>query len=904
MAATPHKYSSINYKVPHPKVVNALKQRSYLDNTIQLATPFIKATATIQNPDILGADNKGFTLGMHATSLDVEYQNIFSAQNAPADKRYPLIGYTYGKDGKNQLIYATPPNDNALNINKLFNGGVDLFSTTNQPYIPPPGITKATVTRGKNGLLISADISFAVPTLSQLEMLHRLFLVPGIGMVLEWGQQFASETVNSKDGDYGETGLTPTITIQNVTIPAMREFMFPWHNRDKLDKILKRLAAKTIGIEEIMNCYVYPTQGQYMWMFGRVGNFSTKANSDGSFDCSVKIVGPSEDAWAFSTTRTVIPPGDPAGKPCPGDANSVFSYFSKTTTGTNFKSLLDDVSSGRKLPAWRRHVKRFPKASGRTGEPTSTSTNPNESEKSFADSEDAYFMTWRFFVNVVLNHPDYGVKSVFKKAKVPDDILKRIAIIEPYYNDPGRASPLINAPGPQYIDDPHESFVGFNKYLRSVDPSTMLIINERAAVESKAKFPAQRQERNAPDYFKQTEMSRFFADVGLFEKSTSAMKDPQPQPDDQLDRGFLSAGVWINHKAVVQSMVGAETILRGISNLLDRMNRASNGYWQLALDANEPTAYQCGADGSPGVDNTSYAWTVVDAQFKENSQTAVSEFINKVHVFNKYVRKTPDGKLVGSDVIDCSVDLALPKLLFSQIATMGLVQPKDLQTAGIEPQQAFAQCSNPTVADPNEALREMFAIASIAPSANKNNVSPDLTFPTPTSGSAVQCSESNASAPAQVGGRGGSTARTNAASTATPAAGESANREFPGMESAFRYIELYPEYMMANIRCEANGNRSNAFGASPGALAINTDITLPGIAGLRIGELFWVDRIPSFYKAFGAFQIVSIEDSIDVGGWTTKIGGKFNYLGEAWKQAAAEIIQKGISANAAPSTST
>jgi hypothetical protein len=897
----PHKYSSLSYKISHEAVRKALKHRSYLNNTAQISMPFLKATTTVVNEDFLGKDNLGFTLGMHAIDMDVRYQDIFSNTKETKDKQYPLCGYTYTKQGKNQLVYANATkNDNALKLNKLFDAGSDLFSTTSYPHEPPPGITKATITRGKNGLLIAGQIDFSVPTLSQLELLMRVFLVPGMGMVLEWGQQFAVETINNKDGDFGERGLIR----KNID-----DYMFPWHDRAKLEELLKRLGEKTVGVEEIMNCYVYPTEGQYMWMFGRIGNFSTKANSDGSFDCTVKIVGPSEDSWAFSTTQTVTPPADPSTKkPCVQDTNSVHSFFTKTTSGANLKTILDDVRAGRgKAAAWKSHVKYFPKPSGKEGEANKDTTNPNESEKLFGDSEDAYFMSWRFFVNVVLNHPEVGVLQIFSDAKVDPEVVKRIALIQPYRNGPNRDTPLLSEPGPKYIDDPHEAFVGYNKFLRSIDPSTMLIISEKAAVEAEATMAAsaKRQEKNAPDFFKVTGLAKSFKEVGVFEESTSAVAVPAVEGGDKLDRGLLSAGVWINHKAVVQAMAGAETILRGVSNLLERMSRASNGYWNLTLDSIEPTGYSgptC-LQSTPGKDNSTFAWTVIDSNFRENSENSVKEFLNNVHVFNKHVRKNSEGKLVGSEVIDCNVDLALPKILFSQIATMGLVQQKDLAAAtGVDGgDKAETKCSDAVIGDANEALRELFAITSIAPSAKAPNVSPDFTL---ASSKVVgsQCPDTNSSTPASATGQGAQVDGANANSVALPAAGEPANREFPGMENAFRYIEMFPEMMTANIRCQADGKKSNAFGASPGALSINADLTLPGLAGFRIGELFWIDRIPTFYKAFGAFQTVSIEDTIDISnGWQTKIGAKFNYLGAAWKEAIINLADFKVTASEVPS---
>jgi putative chitinase len=117
------------------------------------------------------------------------------------------------------------------------------------------------------------------------------------------------------------------------------------------------------------------------------------------------------------------------------------------------------------------------------------------------------------------------------------------------------------------------------------------------------------------------------------------------------------------------------------------------------------------------------------------------------------------------------------------------------------------------------------------------------------------------------------------------AATDRVTREFPGLQNTFRYVEIFPDYMAASIADSADGDMSNAFGSAPGSLSISADLVMPGINGIRVGELFWIDRIPTFYRTFGAFQIISVEDTIDVGGWKTKIYSQFNYLGKNWKDA-------------------
>jgi hypothetical protein len=315
----PHSHGSFDYKTINPIIREVLKARSRLDNTIQVAMPFIKATTTIGKNEMLGTGNVGFTLGLHGISENVEWDDIFSEQSSDL----PLIGYTYQEgNGLPKKVYAK---DFSLD---LFVNDLKLHSTVNDlNRLPPPGITQATIGRNKNGLLAMAQLNITVPSLLQLESLQKTFLIPGVGMIIEWGQQFAIGK-ESANGRFGELGFNEQTLVQNV---------FPWHDRDKLIPLLTRLGYNQVGLPEILQQYVYPTQGQYMWMFGRVANFSINSNSDGSFECTVKIVGPSEDSWAYSTKNTVVPPKD-ASTPyfCSSKINSIYSYFTETVIGPNF----------------------------------------------------------------------------------------------------------------------------------------------------------------------------------------------------------------------------------------------------------------------------------------------------------------------------------------------------------------------------------------------------------------------------------------------------------------------------------------------------------------------------------------------------------------------------------------
>jgi len=1255
-----HNYGSFDYKITHPIIRQVLDSRAELNNTIQVGMPFIKATTTIQHPEYL-ADGVGFTLGLHMIDQDVKYEDIFSGGE---QGQYPLVGYTY-TDGKSQKVYAKPPsteNSVVAQLYELFNQDFTVLETKNAAKIPPPGITRASIQRNNAGLLAAAQLEISVPTLTQLEFLHRVFFIPGLGMILEWGQQF------SPSSQFGQTGLRS----ENI-----EQHMFPWYDPEERDALLDRLAKRQVGLQEILNCYTYPTRGQYTWMFGRIANFSIQSNADGSYAASVKIVGPSEDSFAYSTKTTVLPPRATSDDViCIGDVSSVYEYFTQTAPGTNLKTLLDSVMAKKTLPAWEPHVVKIENLNKKGGDPNKNTDEANVDTK-FGELDDAYFMTWRFFVNVVLNHPEHGIRAIFKAAGLDDASLDNIALLHPY----GQATTVdarisyIDEPGPIYIDDPLEQFVGYNQYLRSINPGTLVIVNEPAVKLAEQVFKKNRLEAEARQFFPElgsldkNTLKFKSGNVGTFDESTKGVRvidvtadgPRQLQPQQSIgapvgfsrglipgpfesqvtsfqdiikstadtgrdpanqDKGLLSSGIWLNHRAIVESMAGADTILRGISNLLQRMSAATANYWQLALDTVEPPATdQCPSTGT----QDRYTWTVTDLNYRPNAQRAVNTCLGNIHIFNKLSSDNGrTGARVGSDVIDCTVDLSLPKLLFSQIATMGLIRQEDLAQAGVElPAEVGglqSNCSSVLISDPNETLRQMFGITSLS-TVLRDGKSPDRTILPRQQLPRKTCTDVNLQSTAQTGGVGvgtggasttsldnktsdelkniadrnekllnnkickrcaqceppavtpnsqraqgvdikgkfkeraecrklsqmtvgeiravqkpsgpvlavgkyqaipgtfndwlratniplntvfnietqerlgdwlitgkrlilakflrgdssvsiddahldlaqefasipvpfdtkktkrvrvpdpenpgeftyvkelveisagesyykdvggnkashtiesvrnaltqsrdtgdltplkqfiakgeggidslnrgtagdtstfsnlyyealntcNSTTPSIQSNTVTPPAQQSrcddtiysdigfqntdpserfnitstdaefvrrgkaacercararteqqqiktiqarrapvtnatqfAQREFPHLKDVFRYYEMFPELMQANIRCDANGDKSNAFGSSPASLSLRANLTLPGISGLRVGELFWVDRIPAFYKAFGAFQVISIEDVIDLGGWQTKINAYFNYLGRAWTSA-------------------
>jgi hypothetical protein len=98
-----------------------------------------------------------------------------------------------------------------------------------------------------------------------------------------------------------------------------------------------------------------------------------------------------------------------------------------------------------------------------------------------------------------------------------------------------------------------------------------------------------------------------------------------------------------------------------------------------------------------------------------------------------------------------------------------------------------------------------------------------------------------------------------------------------------KLFEMFPDNMRNKIAENsadggASPNYSHAWRA-PGKLSVTADFTISGISGLRIGQIFWIDRISEAYRQYGAFQLFGLTEKIDISqGWTTSIHSRFNAL--------------------------
>jgi hypothetical protein len=72
---------------------------------------------------------------------------------------------------------------------------------------------------------------------------------------------------------------------------------------------------------------------------------------------------------------------------------------------------------------------------------------------------------------------------------------------------------------------------------------------------------------------------------------------------------------------------------------------------------------------------------------------------------------------------------------------------------------------------------------------------------------------------------------------------------------------------------KAPGEDSNYSAVLP-IVPLQLSLTLQGIGGIKIGDLFKIDYLPEKYRKYCHFMVVNVEHNIDTTGWTTKLDSR------------------------------
>ena len=220
-------------------------------------------------------------------------KSIIAAQKSPSYKTELETFYNL-EDNKSSILASQNILSGGTVYNKVTNGklqeyrktGFDVSRATEVPtrssyefseiggYVPMMGITDFSIrSKSQYGTLREAEVKIKAWSIEQLDIIEKLYFKPGFTMLLEWG--------NSVYLNY--TGQMET-GVGSVT----KDFL-------KATKTLPELTAEIKKKKK-------DSGNNYDAMIGKVINFSWDYGTDGSYDCSIKLMSKGEVIESVKST--------------------------------------------------------------------------------------------------------------------------------------------------------------------------------------------------------------------------------------------------------------------------------------------------------------------------------------------------------------------------------------------------------------------------------------------------------------------------------------------------------------------------------------------------------------------------------------------------------------------------
>ena len=158
-----------------------------------------------------------------------------------------------------------------------------LYSSTRR-NLPKPGITGVNVkTRGKLGSILNATINIQIPYEGDLEYIEKLYMVPGVTCLLEWGwSDYSGNYLEIQDGD-------------------------------TIDSVKKRGIAKTLGFDEdelfgeSTDVDDFNSVGKCGSMVGVIYKFSYEAAQNGGYTATVELLSESYFTVGRPISTNILP---------------------------------------------------------------------------------------------------------------------------------------------------------------------------------------------------------------------------------------------------------------------------------------------------------------------------------------------------------------------------------------------------------------------------------------------------------------------------------------------------------------------------------------------------------------------------------------------------------------------
>lgn len=879
---TPHIESLESF---HPRIQYELTRRRVSAETANTYMPFVKLTSLskVLVDNLPAGQTSGYcpSLGIHGQD-DVSFENIYDNKTTTekfarlarlvdvtlTQQNRSIIGYAITADGaRTTPVVVSDPSKDAKNI-------------------PIPGITQITVERstagpmGVRGGLMKADLKIVAYSVGQVDALLRYYLRPATRVVLELGRKSSSKK-------------EPEIKT------------FNWQQKESdIKTYFSELIKSPTKQQEFIKNYIYESYGNYEIFVAYVVKFNLKYNKNNTFeiDLTLHSVQQFEVPTKHTGVQSTCPTPTSACK-----AMDIQEYFGDAYSWKNnsFLNLMshyeNDTLSADEL-YWKSQIipikktDSTPNAAG--GPSTSAGTRENE-----------YFVSWNFFVEKILNDNQYGIASMLGNADVAN-----LAVLRITSEPSGSADEGLIA-----------NQVGYHPNLRSVNPEVMIIWNETAQEQFK-------QTNDFARFESITNVAKRDKDLKIVEDIEKALENsdietnlkkastPFSRVSDSGKAGasFLSRGVWLNTKAIKQAFTSTDTISAAISMLLNMMNSATEGYWNLQLystDVKNPGMHiiDMGLSKEPkiirqsptnGIDQEENESTnILNSIEGINLQRYYDESEDKpkyIYMFNRATKRFNDGEL-GSDLIDLNVEFNMPQVIAVQaIANIGgPAQKSTLQSINIQElrkitliDNLYTPCDDGSICREEgtcqsaqiQEFRRAVEIAKTAEDAAKTTFEADYARLTQVGSDGT---ETLLSGPAYEQARANrETAEARLASVEIDQYNPNlvgTVREYADLGTAIKLIEINPSRMMKELNKDSTNAEDGRVPATTHAFNSSNltktvvDVTLPGIGGINLFQSFLVDRVPSIIDR-GFYVVTKItHDFTPQNGWITKIQGRFRF---------------------------
>jgi len=585
-------------------ILSELNERRKSTNLVQTRTPFLRYTTTV---DFGGETSPNLTNSIKY--LGGNYGDVtFPDYNGCKFFTLGIHGWDnknysdmYNSQGNNGLIVGTTYKDGKQTLVKTFNK-----NTISPNAYPPPGIESATVERLRNGNVLKMTINVVCYTQAQLDMLDVLSFVPGMDCVLEWGNVISTS-------NNGQTGLQENKILNFAS--------------QNIVSTLKALKKKNSRVEFI-NEWCWPNDFNYDFALAQIVNVKTRIE-DNKYKVTVIAYASADNIMyisAYATSNEVQIQNTVA--------TSIHDYFAPNS---NFLRELEEIITDGTKNSFFSGVTYFDEPVDAAKKELGANTAIATGQSNDFGNERTYYIRFDTFINHFIN--ERLVSIVNRAARQP--IQKLLSNVVPTTTPPDTNIPL-----------------SYNKHLKSTDPSILLIINKSADDDDKntrslvepavsASATATADKLTKLNDIRKTK----YTEINQGKLKTSVTTISYTDYANESGTMLSSDGIWLNSKGIQQVFIGARTIMEGMETLLNKLNAATEGYWDLKLL----------------FDEDDYSIRVVD----DNCKYSVKKADTPIYTFNKAL--TSGGTdIKGPEVLSLKVDMDYPKLLFSQLAVSAI----------------------------------------------------------------------------------------------------------------------------------------------------------------------------------------------------------------------------------------